>query len=44
MYVCREADDEPADPTVDRYEQLDDVLGTTATAFLGLTLRLFRAV
>ena len=28
-------DDEPADPAVDRYDQLDDVLGTTATAFLG---------
>jgi Protein of unknown function (DUF1553)/Protein of unknown function (DUF1549) len=35
-------DDEPADPTVDRYEQLDDVLGTTATAFLALTLRCAR--
>ncbi len=35
-------DDEPADPAVDRYEQLDDVLGTTATAFLGLTLRCAR--
>jgi hypothetical protein len=35
-------DDEPADPQVDRYDQLDDVLGTTATAFLGLTLRCAR--
>src|SRR5437879_2135399 len=35
-------DDEPADPLVDRYDQLDDVLGTTATAFLGLTLRCAR--
>jgi hypothetical protein len=35
-------DDEPADPVVDRYDQLDDVLGTTATAFLGLTLRCAR--
>jgi hypothetical protein len=35
-------DDEPADPEVDRYDQLDDVLGTTATAFLGLTLRCAR--
>jgi Protein of unknown function (DUF1553)/Protein of unknown function (DUF1549) len=35
-------DDEPADPMVDRYEQLDDVLGTTATAFLGVTLRCAR--
>ena len=32
-------DDEPADPAVDRYDQLDDVLGTAATAFLGITLR-----
>src|SRR5438552_678443 len=35
-------DDEPADPLVDRYDQLDDVLGTMATAFLGLTLRCAR--
>jgi hypothetical protein len=35
-------DDEPADPDVDRYDQLDDVLGTTATAFLGITLRCAR--
>ncbi len=32
-------DDEPADPAVDRWDQLDDVLGSTATAFLGLTIR-----
>jgi Protein of unknown function (DUF1549)/Protein of unknown function (DUF1553) len=35
-------DDEPADPKIDRYDQLDDVLGTTATAFLGVTLRCAR--
>jgi hypothetical protein len=35
-------DDEPADPKVDRLEQLDDVVGTTATTFLGLTLRCAR--
>ena len=35
-------DDEPADPAVDRYDQLDDVLGTAATAFLGVTLRCAR--
>src|SRR5258708_11281824 len=35
-------DEEPADPVVDRYDQLDDVRGTTATAFLGLTLRCAR--
>lgn len=35
-------DDEPAEPMVDRYDQLDDVLGTTATAFMGVTLRCAR--
>jgi hypothetical protein len=35
-------DDEPAEPKMDRYDQLDDVLGTTATAFLGVTLRCAR--
>jgi hypothetical protein len=35
-------DDEPANAVVDRYDQLDDVLGTTVTAFLGLTLRCAR--
>jgi hypothetical protein len=35
-------DDEPADPLVDRYDQLDDVLGTAATAFLAVTLRCAR--
>ncbi|MCY2965205.1 MAG: DUF1549 and DUF1553 domain-containing protein [Planctomycetota bacterium] len=35
-------DDEPADPVVDRYEQLDDIVGTVSTAFLGLTLRCAR--
>jgi hypothetical protein len=35
-------DDEPADQMVDRYDQLDDVMGTAATAFLGLTLRCAR--
>jgi hypothetical protein len=35
-------DDEPADPMVDRYDQLDDVLGTAATAFMGVTLRCAR--
>ncbi len=35
-------DDEPADPIVDRYDQLDDVLGTTAAAFMGVTLRCAR--
>src|SRR5262249_56361192 len=31
-----------AEPMTDRYDQLDDVLGTTATAFLGATLRCAR--
>jgi hypothetical protein len=35
-------DDEPAEPKLDRYDQLDDVLGTTATSLLGLTLRCAR--
>jgi hypothetical protein len=35
-------DDEPAEPLMDRYDQLDDVLGTTASAFLGITLRCAR--
>jgi hypothetical protein len=35
-------DDEPADEKMDRYDQLDDVLGTTASAFLGVTLRCAR--
>ena len=35
-------DDEPAEPELDRYEQLDDIVGTTTTAFLGITLRCAR--
>ncbi|MBX9788404.1 MAG: DUF1549 and DUF1553 domain-containing protein [Pirellulales bacterium] len=35
-------DDEPADPIVDRYDQLDDVVGTTAATFLAITLRCAR--
>jgi Protein of unknown function (DUF1553)/Protein of unknown function (DUF1549) len=35
-------DDEPADPVVDRYDQLDDVLDATYTAFQGITLRCAR--
>ena len=31
-------DDEPADPPTDRFDQLDDIVRTTAQAFLGLTL------
>ena len=35
-------DDEPADPLADRYDQLDDIVGTTAATFMGLTLRCAR--
>ena len=35
-------DDEPAEERRDRYEQLDDVLGTASSTFLGLTLRCAR--
>ena len=35
-------DDEPAEPLLDRYDQLDDVVGTTSAAFLGITLRCAR--
>jgi hypothetical protein len=31
-------DDEPADPPTDRFDQLDDIVSTTAQAFLGLTI------
>lgn len=31
-------DDEPADPKEDRFDQLDDIVNTTAQSFLGLTL------
>jgi hypothetical protein len=31
-------DDEPADPQEDRFDQLDDIVSTTAQTFLGLTL------
>lgn len=35
-------DDEPADPEVDRFDQLDDVLGVTASAFMAQTIRCAR--
>jgi hypothetical protein len=35
-------DDEPADALVDRYDQLDDIVATTAATFMGLTLRCAR--
>lgn len=35
-------DDEPADPVVDRYDQLDDIVGTTSSTFMAITLRCAR--
>jgi hypothetical protein len=35
-------DDEPADPVEDRFDQLDDIVATTAQVFLGLTLQCAR--
>ena len=35
-------DDEPNDPLVYKYEQLDDLVGATATSFLALTLKCAR--
>jgi hypothetical protein len=35
-------DDEPANEAADRYDQLDDVLGVTTTAFLAQTIRCAR--
>jgi hypothetical protein len=35
-------DDEPADEKTDRYDQLDDILGTTSAVFLAQTLRCAR--
>jgi hypothetical protein len=35
-------DDEPANDAIDRYDQLDDVLGVTCTAFLAQTIRCAR--
>jgi hypothetical protein len=35
-------DDEPADPVMDRYDQLDDIVKTVGTTFLGLTLHCAR--
>ena len=31
-------DDEPADPQEDRFDQLDDMVSTTAQVYLGMTL------
>lgn len=35
-------DDEPADPTVDRFDQLDDIVKSVSATFLGLTLNCAR--
>lgn len=42
MYRLGLIDDEPADPVVDRFDQLDDMLKTLGTTFLGLTLHCAR--
>ncbi|GIW87388.1 MAG: hypothetical protein KatS3mg108_1712 [Isosphaeraceae bacterium] len=35
-------DDEPADPVMDRFDQLDDLIKTVGTTFLGLTIHCAR--
>jgi hypothetical protein len=35
-------DDEPADPLVDRYDQLDDIVGNTSASLIALTIRCAR--
>ena len=35
-------DDEPAEPLQDRFDQLDDIIGSTSAAFMGVTLRCAR--
>lgn len=35
-------DDEPADPMVDRYDQLDDIIKSVSATFMGLTLNCAR--
>ncbi len=35
-------DDEPAEPLLDRYDQLDDIVGTVSASILGVTLRCAR--
>lgn len=35
-------DDEPADPTIDRYDQLDDIIKSLSANFMGLTLNCAR--
>ncbi len=35
-------DDEPADPVMDRFDQLDDMIKTVGTTFLGLTIHCAR--
>jgi len=41
-YRLGQWDDEPADPTQALYDDLDDILGTTSQAFLGLTMNCAR--
>lgn len=41
-YRLGQWDDEPADPLLARYDELDDIVATTAQAFLGLTMNCAR--
>ncbi len=42
IYRLGLVDDEPADPLMDRFDQLDDVVKTVGTTFLGLTIHCAR--
>jgi hypothetical protein len=42
MYRLGLIDDEPADPVMDRFDQLDDMIKTIGTTFLGLTIHCAR--
>ncbi len=42
MYRIGLIDDEPADPLMDRFDQLDDVIKTVGTSMLGLTIHCAR--
>jgi hypothetical protein len=42
MYRLGLIDDEPADPVMDRFDQLDDMVKTVGTTFLGLTIHCAR--
>lgn len=42
MYRLGPIDDEPADPVMDRFDQLDDMIKTIGTSMLGLTIHCAR--